>query len=232
MGLDTLIEIPFDQDISRLEPEMFIQELLVKYFKFSCVVVGEDFKFGFERRGNANLLKDIGRTLNLDVKIAPLVKSHGNEISSTAIRKVLAEGKPEEAAKMLGRWYSIAGIVSKGDQRGRTLGFPTINLQLKNLHLPKFGIYSAIVNVWTGSKKGSYLAVASIGARPTYGEREPNLEAYLFNFSGNLYFEDVEVSLVHFQRPEVKFDSSEQLVEQMKEDCRIAEKTLKKLANI
>ena len=227
MGLDTLIEIPFNSTIARLEPKVFIETLLFKYFRLSNIVVGEDFKFGFQRKGDANLLKQIGKTFDIKVIIAPLVKTNDSEISSTAIRKALSRGNPKKAKQMLGRWYSIIGSVLEGDKRGRLLGFPTINLELDNIHLPKFGVYSAIANVLTGRHKGSYMAAASIGERPTYGKNRPNLEVHLLNFSGNLYFEKVAVSLVAFQRPEIKFNSSNELIKQMKKDCYVATKTLK-----
>ena len=189
-------------------------------------MVGEDFKFGHNRKGTATDLMKIGNAFGIEVTIAPLITEEKLEISSTAIRKALAEGKPDTAFKMLGDWYSIVGSVSEGDKRGRTLGFPTINLSMNNLHLPKLGVYSSNVEVLTGSHKGLYLAAVSIGERPTYGKNQPNLEAHLLDFTGNLYGEQVSVSLVCYQRPEMSFSSSEELVKQMRVDCRITRDNL------
>ena len=193
-------------------------------------MIGEDFKFGRHRKGNAKILKELGNALGTKITIAPLIKSNALEISSTAIRQALRNGEPEKAAKMLGDWYSIVGVVSEGDKRGRTLGYPTINLKMENLHLPQFGVYSSMVEVLTGVHKGSYMSAVSIGERPTYGNQTPNLEAHLLDFSGDLYEEQVSVSLISFQRPELFFNTSEELIVQMDFDCSLARKTLENLS--
>ena len=229
LGIDYLIEIPFTMEISRLTPKLFVEKILHKFFGVSHVVVGEDFKFGRHRKGTAQILKTLGTEFGIDVTIAPLIKNKDFEISSTAIRQALTDGKPEKASEMLGDWYSIVGIVSEGDKRGRTLGYPTINLHLENLHLPTFGVYSSIVEVLTGRHKGSYISAVSIGERPTYGKQKPNLEAHLLDFSGNLYGEQVSVSLISFQRPELFFNSSQELIVQMSLDCNIAKETIQNL---
>ena len=232
IGLDVLLEIPFTQEISLLEPSAFIQKVLHNHFRLAHVVVGEDFKFGHQRKGDAELLKTFGASLGIEVTIAPLLKNSVSEISSTAIRKALRDGAPEEAKKMLGEWYSIVGIVTEGDKRGRILGYPTLNLKLTDLNLPKFGVYSAIVKILTGNYRGTYFSAVSIGERPTYGKQIPNLEAHLLNFSENIYGEQVAVYLIAFQRPEITFSSSEELIEQMNADCLIAKKTLKEIGSV
>jgi len=231
LGLDVLIEIPFNKELSLLDPKTFVSEVLCNYFKFKHIVVGEDFKFGYQRQGNAKILKELGAVFGCNVTIAKLIKSDDLEISSTKIRKALSDGRPENAAKMLGKYYSIAGKVLHGEKRGRTLGFPTLNLALDELHLPKFGVYSSVVEIITGKYSGVYNAVVSLGERPTYGRRNPNLEAHLINFSGDLYGEHVSVSLINFQRPELYFENSQRLIEQMKLDCKIAQKNLWELRN-
>ena len=229
LSLDVLLEVPFTKDISLLEPIEFIEKILSKYFKINHIVIGEDFKFGHKRSGDAQLLKTLGSSFGITVTIAPLLKTNVIEISSTAVREALKNGAPKKASKMLGEWYSIVGTVIKGDKRGRILGFPTINLDLSGLHLPKFGVYSAVITILTGSHKGSYPAAVSIGERPTYGENKPNLEAHLLNFSENVYGEQVSVSLIAFQRPEVAFNSSEELIKQMRKDCVIADEALREI---
>ena len=231
LGLDYLIEIPFTQEISKLTSKLFVEEILFEYFGLNHIVVGEDFKFGHNRKGTAQMLKELGASFGVAVTIAPLIKSKNLEISSTAIRKALASGEPEQAAKMLGDWYNIVGAVSEGDKRGRTLGYPTINVQLDNLHLPKFGVYSARVEVLTGIHQGTYISAVSIGERPTYGKQKPNLEAHLLDFLGDLYGEQVSVSLIAFQRPELFFNTSQDLIMQMKVDCEEAQKTIRNLGS-
>ena len=230
LGLDFLIEIPFNKEISTLTPKLFVEKTLFEYFNLNHIVVGADFKFGRNRKGTAQMLRELGNSFGIDVTIAPLVKHKDLEISSTAIRQTLTNGELEKAAKMLGDWYSIVGIVSEGDKRGRTLGYPTINLHMENLHLPKFGVYSSIVEVLTGTHKGSYVSVVSIGERPTYGKNKPNLEAHLLDFSGDLYGEDVSVSLTAFQRPELFFSTSEELIAQMNIDCEITKKNIQSIS--
>ena len=222
LKLDILLEVPFTKDIALLEPTEFIKIILSEYFKINHIVIGEDFKFGYKRSGDAQLLKTIGRSLGIMVTIAPLIKTNIIDISSTAVREALKNGNPKKASEMLGEWYSIVGTVIEGDKRGRTLGFPTINLDLSGLHLPKFGVYSAVTKVLTGKYQGSYPAAVSIGERPTYGKNKPNLEAHLLNFSESVYGEQVSVSLIAFQRPEIAFNSSEELIQQMQKDCAIA----------
>ena len=119
---------------------------------------------------------------------------------------------------MLGHWHRIDGVVVKGDQRGRDLGYPTANLVLEGLHLPKFGIYAVWFDVLTGPHKGTYMGAASLGERPTFGVNAPNLETYVLDLDGDLYGAEVSVALVAYQRPELKFDGIEALIAQMAVD--------------
>lgn len=222
LGVEQLYELHFDADLARLEPEDFVREVLVGGLGLCHVVAGEDFRFGRNRRGDIGLIREIGPALGLGVTAAPLVCDDAGDYSSTAIRKALAEGHPEEAARVLGHWHRIEGVVQHGDKRGRTLGFPTINLWLDALHQPKFGVYAVIVDVLSGPWQGRWPGCASIGARPTFGENRPNLEVHLIDFSGDLYGAEVSVALVSWQRPELRFASAEALVRQMELDVREA----------
>jgi len=147
-------------------------------------------------------------------------------VSSTSIRSALAEGRPRDAATQLGHWHRIEGIVIGGEQRGRELGYPTANMSLEGLHLPKLGVYAVLVDVLDGPFQGSYHGAASLGVRPMFGENTPNLETFIFDFSGDLYGSNLSVALVDFLRPELKFDGLEALIEQMQRDCDQARKTL------
>jgi riboflavin kinase/FMN adenylyltransferase len=147
------------------------------------------------------------------------VQEGTEEISSTAIRTALTEGRPRDAAAMLGHWHRIEGPVIRGDQRGRDLGYPTANMSIAGLHQPKFGVYAVLVDVLTGPHRGTYHGAASLGIRPQFDGETPNLETFLFDFKGDLYGEEISVALVDYLRPEAKFDSLDALTTQMDADC-------------
>jgi len=151
-----------------------------------------------------------------------LVTEGGAEISSTNIRQALAEGRPRDAAAMLGHWHRIEGEVLHGEKRGRDLGYPTANMSVEGLHLPRLGVYAVLVDVLTGPHKGSYHGAASLGVRPMFGVNTPNLESFLFDFKGDLYGQHLSVALVDYLRPEMKFDGLPALIAQMDQDCERA----------
>ncbi len=219
LGVERLYELPFDSALAGLTPEEFAVEMLGDGLGVRHVVVGADFRFGKGRAGDTAELATLGRRLGFGVTVAPLVNDDQGDFSSSAIREALTEGRPEEAARILGHWHRVEGVVLHGEKRGRTLGFPTANLALDGLHLPRFGVYAVIVDVLTGPHRGRHHGVASIGVRPTFGENRPNLEVYLFDFDGDLYDAELSVALVAFQRPELRFDDAEALVAQMQADA-------------
>jgi riboflavin kinase / FMN adenylyltransferase len=183
------------------------------------VTVGSDFCFGKGRKGTVNDLTELGRRYGFGVTVAPLLLSGGKEISSTAIRNALSEGRPQDAAAMLGHLHRIEGEVIHGEKRGRELGFPTANMSVAGLHLPRLGVYAVKVDVLTGPQAGSYGGAASLGVRPMFGENAPNLETFVFDFAGDLYGQHLSVALVDYLRPEMKFDGLPALMEQMHADC-------------
>jgi riboflavin kinase/FMN adenylyltransferase len=128
-------------------------------------------------------------------------------------------GNPREAAAMLGHWHRIEGEVIHGEKRGRELGYPTANMSVAGLHLPRFGVYAVKVDVLSGPQAGSYLGAASLGVRPQFGGAVPNLETFLFDFKGDLYGHHLSVALVDYLRPEMKFDGLQGLLDQMAADC-------------
>ena len=227
LGLSFYIELPFDKKLSSLSAETFCKKILVDSLKVKKIIVGQDFKFGKERKGNVELLSSLGKKNDFEVIISETVSESKVNISSTLIRNLLSDGKVSEIKKYLGRWHCFYGEVINGDKRGRKLGFPTINLKLENLYIPRFGIYTSIVEIETGKNKGLYKGVVSVGERPTFGINKPNFEVHLFDFNANIYGETVIVSLTKFQRSEVKFNNSENLIIQMKKDCEIAKENLK-----
>lgn len=219
IGVDVLFDLPFDKALSSLTAPDFVRVVLADGLGVSHVVVGADFQFGKGREGNVEMLGTLCAAHGIDLTIAPLVAGEHGEYSSSAIRASLAAGQPEIAAKMLGHWYRIDGIVEKGDQRGRELGFPTANISVDGLHLPRFGVYAVYFDVLDGPHKGSYRGASSLGERPTFGRNVPNFEVFVFDFEGDLYGANVSVALVAFQRPELKFDTLEALIDQMNDDC-------------
>ena len=226
LGVDHLYECPFNADLAALSPEGFAREILVGRYGIRHAVVGADFFFGKDRAGTAETLGELGAELGFGVTVLPLVGTEAGEVSSTAIRAALSEGRPEEAARMLGHWHRIEGIVEHGEKRGRELGFPTANISIAGLHPPRFGVYAVLVDVLTGPHAGSYHGACSIGTRPQFGGEVPNCETYLFDFSGDLYGETLSVALVAFLRPEQTFDGLDALVAQMQADCARAREIL------
>lgn len=222
LGVDHLYELPFDAVLAGLSPEEFAREVLVGGLGVRHVTVGADFCFGRKRAGNAQTLVDLGQKLGFGVTIAPLIGDGAVEYSSTAVRRALAEGRPRDAERMLGHWHRIDGAVLHGDKRGRDLGYPTANMAVDGLHLPALGVYAVLVDVLTGPERGSYKGVASLGVRPMFDGKRPNLEAHIFDFSGDLYGEHLSVALVEYLRPEAKFDSIQALIEQMDRDSALA----------
>lgn len=219
LGIEKLYEVPFNKALSELSPHDFAKEIIAKRLGLKHVVVGDDFCFGANRAGTTADLQHFGDQMDFGVTIAPLKVLEGGRVSSTAIRNALTDGNPRDAAAMLGHWHRIVGEVIRGDQRGRDLGYPTANMSMAGLHLPKFGVYAVKVNVTTGTHAGTYSGAASIGVRPMFGENQPNCETFIFDFKGDLYGATISVALVDFLRPELKFDSLEALITQMDADC-------------
>ncbi len=225
LGVEQLYEIPFNADLASLTADQFVEDILVGALGIVHLVAGADFRFGKGRTGDVDFLKTAGAKFGFDVTVAPLVSDGEGDYSSTAIRNALADGDPATARRILGHWHRMEGQVQHGDKRGRNLGFPTINLDPDGLHIPKYGVYSVLVDVLTGSHVGTYAGAASFGERPTFGKNAPNIEVYLLDFSGDLYGELVSVALVDYQRSEWKFDDVEALKSQMALDVQKARAT-------
>ncbi len=229
LGVERLYELQFNSQLSTLTAEEFARDVIANGLGLTHVVVGSDFCFGKGRAGTARMLAEFGNTYGFGVTVAELVANGQTQISSTNIRNALSDGKPRNAAQMLGHWHRIDGEVISGEQRGRELGYPTTNMSLTGLHPPKFGVYATLVDVLTGPHKGSYQGATSIGVRPMFGENTANVETFLFDFKGDLYGEHLSVALVDYLRGEEKFDSLEALISQMELDCNRARDLLANL---
>ncbi|MEO3478815.1 bifunctional riboflavin kinase/FAD synthetase [Phaeobacter sp. CAU 1743] len=219
LGVDKLYQLNFNAALSGLTPEDFASKVLAEGLGLKHVVVGADFCFGKGRAGTAEDLIRFGQDLGFGVTIAPLMEYSEHTVSSTAIRQALSDGRPRDAAAMLGHWHRIEGTVIGGEQRGRDLGFPTANMSIDGLHPPAFGVYAVLVDVLDGPHKGSYHGAASVGVRPMFDGDHPNIETFLFDFTGDLYGATLSVGLVEYLRPEMTFDGLEGLIAQMDADC-------------
>ncbi|WP_170466746.1 bifunctional riboflavin kinase/FAD synthetase [Ruegeria arenilitoris] len=219
LGVEKLYELPFNASLAGLSPEEFARNVICDGLGLSHVVVGADFCFGKGRSGTADDMIRFGKEMGFGVTIAPLMERSDDVVSSTAIRKALTDGRPRDAAAMLGHWHRIEGEVIGGEQRGRELGFPTANMSIEGLHPPKFGVYAVLVDVLDGPHQGSYHGAASVGVRPMFNGEIPNIETFLFDFSGDLYGSTLSVGLVDYLRPEMTFDGLDGLIAQMDTDC-------------
>jgi riboflavin kinase / FMN adenylyltransferase len=217
-GLNGAIVLTFDAALAEPAPDDFVNDILLHRLGIAGAAVGYDFRFGKNRAGTPELLAAEGARRHFAVDIVPAVASGGERISSGAIRAALAAGQVKEAAAALGYPWFVSGEVVHGDKRGRELGYPTANLRLDPSCELRHGIYA--VRVGIGSER--YDGVASFGRRPMFDVGTVLLEVFLFNFSGDLYEQSIDVAFIEWIRHELKFDSVEELVRRMDEDSRVA----------
>ena len=237
LGVEQLVLLPFDRELADLSPQQFIEKILVQKLRATRVSVGEDFCFGNRRAGTSADLQAIAASYGIDVTIVPLQTCQGERISSSMIRQSLLEGDLSTANRLLGDSYQLTGRVVKGQQLGRTIGFPTANLQVPpEKFLPSQGVYC--VQVFLGQQKSKADAtqdndsaffasqrlpgVMNLGQRPTIGGKTTTIEIHLLDWSGDLYDQSLTVSLEKFLRPEQKFTSLNALKEQIAADSAAA----------
>jgi riboflavin kinase/FMN adenylyltransferase len=222
-GADGMLVFQFDADLACTSAEDFVSEILADQIGAAGVVTGTVFTFGRNRRGNASVLAELGADRDIVAEAVPPFLLEGQPVSSSRIRAALVEGDTATATRLLSRDYTIEGVVQRGDQRGRELGYPTANLQLGDYQRPKYGIYAVRVTLDDGSERPG---VASLGVRPTFEPHQELLEAHLFDFDGDLYGRKIGVALHAFVRPEMKFTTVEALVDHMREDEAAARRLL------
>jgi riboflavin kinase/FMN adenylyltransferase len=227
LGVDRLVLLRFDGAMRAMSPECFVEELLVKGLAARHLVVGNDFRYGARAQGTIDSLRAAGLRHGFGVEqVAPYI-ADGVRVSSTAVRARLEVGDCEAAARLLGHRYRMMGRVVHGKALGRTLGFPTANLRLQRRKSPLWGILAVRVHGLGGGPRD---AVASLGTRPTVSGVEPLLEVHLFDFDGNLYGRVIEVEFIAKLRDEIKFDSLDLMLAQMKIDAAQARDLLSKVA--
>lgn len=219
-GLDVEVEYPFTERLMNTEPEEFIKHIIIGKLNAKYVVVGTDYRFGKNRLGNVDMLIEKGPEYGFETIVVEKEKYQEREISSTYVREELKLGHMETANMLLGRPYSIYGIVAKGNQLGRTIDIPTVNIYpSESKLLPPNGVYASVTE-FDGKK---YYGVTNVGTKPTVSDDfEISVETNIFDFDRDIYGKSINVSLMHFLRPEMKFESIEALQKQMKSDAEFA----------
>jgi len=224
LGVEQLVRVPFTKDLAALSPQDFVEKILIQQLCCQEISVGENFCFGKQRCGTAKDLKAIAAGFGIPVTIVPIHARAGDRISSSAIRQALEHGDLPCATELLGRPYTLTGTVVKGQQLGRTIGFPTANIAVPpEKFLPSKGVYAVQVFIQGGD---NYQGVMNIGNRPTINGTHPSVEVYLFDWSGDLYGKTLTVQPEKFLRPEQKFASLDELKAQIQFDCTAAKEVL------
>lgn len=222
-GVDAMYVFEFDAALAGLSAEEFVDQCLVEHLGVAGVSTGEDFTFGKGRSGDIPLMRQLGERHGFTVDTIAPVQLDGETVSSTRIRDALRAGDPREAARLLTRPYTIEGVVQHGDKRGRVIGYPTANIDMGNYLRPAYGIYAVRGRLPDGRMLDG---ATNLGVRPSFVPPKELLEPFFFDFSGDLYNQMIEVSLVDFIRPEAKFDTLEALSAQMERDCTRAKEML------
>ena len=222
-GADAMLVIHFDASVAGMTAPEWIEAMLANHLGAAGVVTGEDFTFGKGRSGNPAVLGEVGAKFGIGARTVGAVNDADGPVSSTRIRTALHEGDCATATRLLTRPFTIRGVVQHGDKLGRTIGFPTANLSLGHYLRPRYGIYAVKGRLPGGAVVNG---AANLGIRPTFDPPKELLEPYFFDFSGDLYGQEIEVEFHAFLRPEAKFDGIDALVAQMNRDCDRARKLL------
>ena len=222
LGMDFMVVVPFTRAFADTHPERFIDEILVSGIKAKGIVVGYDFVFGRRAMGNIPFLKKKGEELGFFVESMPAVIKDGMVVSSTLIRTMIRSGDVGVAARLLSKPYRLPGSVVHGMARGRLLGFPTANIRPDKSLIPSYGVYAT--NIYLDGKR--YAGATNIGDNPTFGDEGTSIEAFLFDFKGDLYGRQMTIEFIDCLRTEIKFDSKEKLIRQIDKDCRKASEIL------
>lgn len=222
-GAAAMLVFHFDEALAATPAERFVAGLLAGHIGAAGVVTGEDFSFGKGRGGNLALLREVGAAAGIEARAVGPVLDGGRAVSSSRIRDALKAGDCAEAGRLLTRPFAVRGTVVHGDKRGREIGYPTANIELGSYLRPRFGIYAV-----TGHLPGGKLlyGAANVGVRPMFDPPKELLEPYFFDYSGDLYGQEIEVAFHHYLRPEMTFDMLDALKAQMAEDCEQARRLL------
>jgi riboflavin kinase/FMN adenylyltransferase len=225
-GVQCVAVVRFTKELSLWDADTFVRRALVDWLQVSEVWVGANFLFGHDRTGTFNVLRGLGQSYGFRADKIDPVRYKDFVVSSTRIRRLVAEARMDEAAALLGRAYYVDGVVVEGRRRGRELGFPTANLATENELIPPNGVYATIMTI-DGVVHGG---VTNIGLRPTFGENEPAIETHVLDYSGDLYGRTVRLAFVQRLRDERRFEDVDALRTQIEADKRRAERLFTRLA--
>ena len=229
-GCDDVVVLPFDSEFSKMTPDQFVERVLLDACHAKGVVVGPDFHFGYKRSGNIATLRQWGEREGFTVELVEPVMFKGESVSSTRLRRVLREeGNVKDAGFMMSRLHETSGLVVQGDRRGREIGFPTANLEVGPLQLPKDGVYAVVARVLDEAGSPLLHGIANLGNRPTF-EAGRSVEVHLFGFDGDLYGKRMRIGFAARIRGESKFDGLEALRAQINRDCEQAKNALQQLS--
>ncbi|MBX9951685.1 MAG: bifunctional riboflavin kinase/FAD synthetase [Candidatus Obscuribacterales bacterium] len=233
LGVEATLVLTFSEELCRLSPREYVENVLVGAMGARSISVGHNHHFGRDREGNPELLRNFGESLGFSVHVAPMVFVNSVEVSSSAIRESIVDGDMSKAKKLLSRTYRVGGEVIKGDGRGRQIGFPTANVQLREFQLiPRTGVYAGRVELGSGER---FDAVINVGYRPTFksagGNEDPLVEAHLFEFDRDIYGDKCTIEFVEYLRTEKKFDGIEALKEQINADAAKSRQVLQDATN-
>jgi riboflavin kinase/FMN adenylyltransferase len=222
LGIDIVVALPFSSELAQLTARRFVQ-LLKDHLKMRGLIVGPDFALGRGREGDADKLRLLGEEMDFTVEVIPVVLIDGYVVSSSSIRQALVEGDMKKVEKLIGRLFSLSGQVVSGDRRGRTLGFPTANLDIKpEQALPGDGVYATITHI----DRNLMPSVTNIGVRPTFGDGKRMVETYILDYEGELLGQRLTIDLVEKLRGEERFGTVEELKVQMRRDVELARQIL------
>jgi len=224
LGVDLVVSHPFDESVRQMRAVDFVDQL-VQHLHIQALWVGEDFALGYKREGDIHFLTAQGQAKGFSVHRVDFLEADqaGNRISSSQVRRFLSDGEVTKARDWLGRAYSVAGVVVKGDQRGRKIGFPTANIDVWEAQmLPRFGVYAG----WASLRNERFMAVTNVGVRPTFAGDTPTVEAHLLDFDRDIYGESINLTFEYFLRPEQKFAGLDALIAQLKQDIQVGREYL------
>jgi riboflavin kinase/FMN adenylyltransferase len=218
LGVQAALVLSFTEELCRLDPEDYVRSVLVECMGAKSLSVGFNHRFGRNRIGDPELLRNLGLKFGYDVHVAPEIVVDGAPVSSSRIREAITHGRMEEATALLARPYAIGGVIEHGDGRGKTIGFPTANINVPEEQvMPEIGVYACAVRMPDGTRLP---AVVNIGRRPTFGDTSPvTTEVHVLDFDGDLYDKQLSIELLHYVRSEKKFSGIDELKEQIAKDC-------------
>ncbi len=220
MGVEFFVQYPFNENTADMQPEDFFRYVLVEKLGCKALTVGEDYRFGKDKKGTCNALIELGHKYSVLVNVIPTIKVNGNKVSSTSIRRFITEKDFRKIQQLLGLPYFIMGKVETGKSLGRKIGYPTLNIAGRETKLyPPNGVYITT----TEHKHITYHSITNIGTKPTVNGTDHNVETYVFDFDKEIYGDEIIVNFYEWIRDEKKFDSVEQLIEQIRNDVIYAE---------